>query len=278
MGMSRSSYYYKPKNKDERKKRDRDLCSRIRTIARKFPYYGYRRVTHALRRKEIFVNHKKVLKLMHDMGIQVKRRRKFTSTTNSSHNLKVYPNLIKNLKPERIDQLWCSDITYIYLQSGFVYLAAIIDAFSRKIIGYCLGRTLAAELAIEALRMALKSRNTKDLTHHSDKGVQYCSYGYIDLLKEHNIKISMSAKGCPVENAFAESFFGSLKVEEVYMWEYENYADVAERIPYFIEEVYNKKRLHSSIEYMPPEEFEKMFEEKVFDNVKNSCKIYAKLR
>ena len=124
-------------------------------IARRFPYYGYRRITHALRRKGTLVNHKKVLKLMRNMGIQVKRRRKFTSTTNSSHNLKVYPNLIKNLKPERIDQLWCSDITYIYLQSGFVYLAAIIDAFSRKVVGYCLGRTLAAELAIEALEMRL---------------------------------------------------------------------------------------------------------------------------
>jgi len=278
MGMSRSSYYYKPKNKDERKKRDKDLCTKIWAIARRFPFYGYRRITHALRRKGVVVNHKKVLKLMRDMKIQVKRRRKFTSTTNSNHNLKVYPNLIKNMVVDRIDKLWCADITYIYLQSGFVYLAAIIDAFSRKVVGYCLGRTLAAELAIEALRMALGSRNTKDLIHHSDKGSQYCSKDYIGLLNEHNIKISMSAKGCPVENAFAESFFGSLKVEEVYMWEYENYEDAAERLPYFIEEVYNKKRLHSSIGYMPPEEFEKMFEKKVFDNVKNSCKIYVNLR
>ena len=278
MGMSRSSYYYKPKNKDERKKKDKDLCIKIRAIARRFSFYGYRRVTHALRRKGVVVNHKKVLKLMREMKIQVKRRRKFTSTTNSSHNLKVYPNLIKNMVVDRIDKLWCADITYIYLQSGFAYLAAIIDVFSRKVVGYCLGRTLAAELAIGALRMALKTRDTKDLIHHSDKGSQYCSATYTGLLKEHNIKISMSDKGCPVDNAFAESFFGSLKVEEVYMWEYENYADVAERIPYFIEEVYNKKRLHSSIEYMPPEEFEKMFKEKVFDNAKNSCKIYANLR
>ena len=278
MGMSRSSYYYKPKNKDERKKKDKDLCTKIRAIARRSPFYGYRRITHALRRKGVVVNHKKVLKLMRDMKIQVKRRRKFTSTTNSSHNLKVYPNLIKNMVVDRIDKLWCADITYIYLQSGFVYLAAIIDAFSRKVVGYCLGRTLAAELAIEALRMALGSRDTKDLIHHSDKGSQYCSQDYIGLLNEHNIKISMSAKGCPVDNAFAESFFGSLKVEEVYMWEYENYEDAAERLPYFIEEVYNKKRLHSSIGYMPPEEFEKMFEKKVFDNVKNSCKIYINLR
>jgi len=278
MGMSKSSYYYKPKNKDERKKKDKDLCTKIRAIARRFPFYGYRRITHALRRKGVVINHKKVLKLMRDMKIQVKRRRKFTSTTNSSHNLKVYPNLIKNMVVDRIDKLWCADITYIYLQSGFVYLAAIIDAFSRKIIGYCLGRTLAAEIAIEALRMALGSRDTKDLIHHSDKGSQYCSQDYIGLLNEHNIKISMSAKGCPVDNAFAESFFGSLKVEEVYMWEYENYEDAAERLPYFIEEVYNKKRLHSSIGYMPPEEFEKMFEKKVFDNVKNSCKIYVSLR
>lgn len=122
--------------------------------------------------------------------------------------------------------------------------------------------------------MALATRNTSDLIHHSDKGIQYCCTDYINLLKEHSIKISMSAKGAPVENAFAESFMGSLKVEEIYMWDYETYADVVERIPYFIEEVYNRKRLHSSLGYMPPEEFEN----KVIDDIKNSCKIYSELR
>jgi len=274
MGMSRATYYYRPKDKKDKKKRDRDLCKKIKAICYRYPFYGYRRVTAALRRKGVVVNHKKVLKLMKRMDIQVKKKKRYTRTTNSSHNLKVYPNLIKDLAIEKIDQVWCSDITYIGLASGFVYLAAIIDVFSRKVVGYAISRTLAAEIALEALKMALATRNTSDLIHHSDKGIQYCCNDYINLLKEHGIKISMSAKGVPVENAFAESFMGSLKVEEIYMWDYETYADVVERIPYFIEEVYNRKRLHSSLGYMPPEEFEN----KVIDDVKNSCKIYSELR
>jgi len=160
MGLSRSAYYYRPKDKKEKKKRDRDLCKKIKEICYRYPFYGYRRVTAALRRKRVIVNHKKVAKLMKMMGIQVKKRKKYTRTTNSAHNLKVYPNLIKNLSIEKINQVWCSDITYIGIRSGFVYLAAIIDAFSRKIVGYALGRSLAAELALEALRMALATRDT----------------------------------------------------------------------------------------------------------------------
>lgn len=274
MGMSRSAYYYRSKDKKEKEKHDRGLCKKIKAICYRYPFYGYRRVTAALRRKGVVINHKKVLKLMRDMGIQVKKVKRYTRTTNSCHNLKVCPNLIRNLSIERMDQVWCSDITYIGLVSGFVYLAAIIDAFSRKVAGYAISMTLAAEITLEALRMALATRNTSDLIHHSDRGIQYCCTDYINLLKEHGIKISMSAKGVPVENAFAESFIGSLKVEEIYMWDYETYADVVERIPYFIEEVYNRKRLHSSLGYMPPEEFEN----KVIDDIKNSCKIYSELR
>ncbi len=274
MGISRQAYYYKPKLKEGKINQDKTLCKMIEEIALKHPYYGHRRVTAALRRKEVVVNKKKVLKLMKRMGIQVKRKKKYTKTTDSSHNLKSYPNLIKDLKIERIDQLWCSDITYIGLRYGFAYLAAIIDAFSRKAVGYCLARTLAAEIALNALKMAIRGRNTDSLIHHSDKGIQYCCNEYIDLLKAHNIKISMSSKGNPTENAIAESFMGSLKIEEVYMWEYEKFEDAADRIPYFIEEVYNRKRLHSSLGYMPPEEFEN----KLFDDNKNSGKIYSKLR
>jgi len=205
------------------------------------------------------------------MGIQVKKRKRFTRTTNSSHNLKVYPNLIKDLDIERINQVWCADITYIGIRDGFVYLACIIDAFSRKVVGYAIAETLAAELALEALRMAIATRDTSDLIHHSDKGIQHCCTDYINMLKDCGIKISMSAKGMPVENASAEAFFGRLKVEEIYMWDYETYADVVERLPYFIEKVYNRKRLHSSIGYMPPEEFEN----NLMNDIKNSCKIHS---
>lgn len=272
MGISRSTYYYRPKDNLAKKKRDADIADTIEKIAYEHPYYGYRRVTAALRRKKMFVNHKKVLKMMKKMGIQCKKARRFAVTTNSKHILKVYPNLAKDLVIERPNKLWCADITYIRILTGFVYLAAIIDAFSRYIVGYAIGRTLAAKLPLEALKMAIKGRNTDDLVHHSDKGIQYCSYEYVELLESCKIKISMSATASPHENATIESFFRTLKVEEVYLWEYETYSDVTGRIPYFIEDVYNSKRLHSSLGYMPPEEFEHIFIEK------NSCNVYSELR
>ena len=272
MDICRSTYYYKPKGKLAKEKREADLQDKIEKIAYDYPYYGYRRITAALKRDGIVVNHKKVLKLMKKMGIQCRKARKFAVTTNSSHNFRIYPNLAKNIEVSRPDQLWCADITYIRILTAFVYLAAIIDTFSRKIVGYAIGRTLATKLALEALKMAIRGRNTNDLIHHSDKGIQYCSYEYVDLLKAHEIKISMAAKGSPYENATIESFFRTLKVEEVYLWEYETYQDVIERIPYFIEDVYNSKRLHSSLGYRPPEEFEHKFIEN------NSHKVYSELR
>jgi len=208
---------------------------------------------------------------MKEMGIQCRKRRKFAVTTNSSHRLRTYPNLAKKFVVDRTDKLWCADITYIRILTAFVYLAAIIDAFSRKIVGYGIGRTLAVELTLEALKRAIEGRNTDDLIP-SDRGIQYASYDYVALLESNDIKISMSAKGNPYENAFIESFFKTLKSEEVYLWEYETYGDVVERIPYFIEDVYNRKRLHSSLGYMPPEEFEDIFIKN------NSCKVYSGLR
>ena len=206
-----------------------------------------RRITHTLKRYGMVINHKKILKLMKKMGIQCKKRRKFTVTTNSSHKFRTYPNLAKNIEICRVNQLWCADITYIRILTTFVYLAAIIDAYRGKIVGYAIGRTLTTELTLEALKMAIRGRNTDDLIHHSDRRIQYASYYYIKLLRSNGIKISMSAKGSPYDNATIESFFKTLKSEEVYLWEYETYRDVIERIPYFIEDVYNKKRLHSSL-------------------------------
>jgi transposase InsO family protein len=272
MGISRSTYYYRPKKNMARKKRDVDIADAIEDIATEFPSYGYRRVTAALRRRGMLVNHKKVAKIMKNMGIQCRKRKRFVSTTDSKHNLRVYPNLAKDLVLDRTDKLWCADITYIRILTGFVYLAALIDAFSRYIVGYAVGRTLAAKLPLEALKMAIRSRNTSDLIHHSDKGIQYCSFKYVKLLESRGIKISMTAKASPYENATIESFFRTLKVEEVYLWEYETYRDVVDRIPYFIEDVYNRKRLHSSLGYVPPEEFEHIFIDK------NSGKAYSELR
>ena len=202
MEIPESTYYYKPKGDLEKKKRETDIADAIEKIACDFPSYGYRRITAALRRQGMAVNHKKVLKIMKKMGIQCRRAKRFVSTTNSKHNLRTYPNLARDLMVTRTDKLWCADITYIRILTGFVYLAAIIDVFSRRIVGYAIGRTLAAKITLGALKMAIKDRNTDNLIHHSDKGIQYCTYEYIDLLNANGISVSMSAKGSPYDNAF----------------------------------------------------------------------------
>ncbi len=253
MGISRPTYYYKPR---KRKPEDAELEDIINDIALEFPYYGYRRVTAELKRQNIIINHKKVHRIMKDNNILCKIKKSFKKTTNSAHNYKKYKNLIKNIIPQRINEIFNADITYIRILTSFVYLAIVIDAYSRKIVGYGLGKTLSADLTIEALKDAIVKRDTSDLIHHSDQGIQYCSNRYVNILNENHIKISMSDKASPYDNSIIESFFRTLKVEEVYMFNYETYRDVIKRIPYFIEEVYNKKRLHSSLGYMPPEEFE----------------------
>jgi len=182
----------------------------------------------------------------------------FVRTTDSNHELRIYPNLARELKPSGLNQLWVADITYIRLLLEFVYLAVILDAFSRRVIGWALGRTLEAELAVAALRMAIgRGRVTPGLVHHSDRGVQYASKDYVELLTEHDILISMSRRGNPYDNAQAESFIKTLKYEEVYRNEYLNFADAGRRIGKFIESVYNQKRLHSALGYLPPAEFER---------------------
>ncbi len=253
MRIPKSTYYYKPKDKNST---DMDIVERIEEIALKFPFYGYRRITAELQHQGINVNHKKVLRIMRDKNLLCRAQKVYKAITDSSHNLTRYPNLREDIIPDRIDRIWHADITYIRIASSFVYLAALIDGFSRKVVGYGLSRSLSADLAIAALLDAISKRDTSNLMHHSDQGIQYCSSEYVNILKDYKIAIFMSGRANPYDNAKIESFFRTLKVEEVYMFEYETYKEVLSRIPYFIEEVYNNKRLHSSLGYMPPEEFE----------------------
>jgi len=269
MGIKRSTLYYQPKDNFDKKIKETDIKNKIKDISYKHPYYGYRRITAQLRRDKVIVNHKSVLRMMRKMGIQGRIKHQYITTTNSKHNNKIYSNLIKDKEIIGINQVWCADITYIRILTSFVYLAAIIDIYSRKIVGYAIGKTLSPKLAIAALNMAIATRNTDNLIHHSDRGIQYTCKEYIKILKDTGIRISMSGKGNPYDNAFAESLFKTIKQEEVYLWEYESFSDVIERIPYFIEDVYNKKRLHSSLGYRPPEEYERL----LIENSSRECMV-----
>ena len=234
-----------------------ELRDAIQKLAVEMPAYGYRRIRAALRRWGWEVNHKRVLRLMRADNLLCLRKRALVRTTDSNHQLQIYPNLARELEVNGLNQLWVADITYIRLQWEFVYLAVILDAFSRRVIGWALGQTLEAELAVAALKMALRGGWVRPgLVHHSDRGVQYASKDYVALLSEHSILISMSRRGNPYDNAQAESFMKTLKYEEVYRTEYLDFADAHRQIGKFIESIYNKKRLHSALGYLPPAEFE----------------------
>jgi putative transposase len=259
MKISTSTYYYKPKkSRAVRDFQDSQLRDEIETIQTEFQNAGYRSVRHYLfQRNGRWHNGKKIRRIMGKYGLQVRIRRAFVRTTDSEHGLPVYPNLILGMTVTGINQVWASDITYVRIGTGFVYVAVILDIFSRRIVGWAISKSLNHRFALEALRMAIELRNPPaGIIHHSDQGVQYACHEYVDLLKQHQFQISMSRSGNPYDNAFAESFMKTLKRDEVYLWEYESFIDVAERIPYFIEHVYNRKRVHSGIGYLPPVEFE----------------------
>jgi transposase InsO family protein len=234
------------------------LRNEIQQIALRWPAYGYRRVHAELIRQGWKVNHKRVLRLMRSDNLLCVRRRRFLFTTDSRHGLPIYPNLVAELIVTSIDQLWVADITYVRLQLEFVYLAVLLDAFSRRCLGWALRRSLEAALALEALRMALRHRRPKPgLVHHSDRGVQYASRDYTAELQQHGIRISMSRTASPYDNAQAESFMKTLKYEEVYRTEYRSLEDARASIGEFLDKIYNRERLHSALGYRPPLEFER---------------------
>jgi putative transposase len=253
--VSRASFYRF--SEDATPNRDIDLRDAIQRIALEWPSYGRPRITAELRRRGWTVNPKRVYRLLREDNLLCVRQRKFVVTTDSNHGRKVYPNLAADLVLTGIDQLWRADITYVRLREEFVFLAVILDAFSRRVIGWALDRNMEDELTLTALRMALSRRSIQPgLVHHSDRGSQYASNDYTDLLKAHGIDISMSRKGNPWDNAACESFMKTLKYEEVLRNEYRDLAEARASIPEFLEKIYNQKRLHSALGYLPPVEFE----------------------
>ena len=262
IGMARSTYYQRPKKPSVlRQLQEADLRDRVEEIVVEYPRYGYRRVTAQLKRERWAVNHKRVARIMKEESLQCQIRRRWVKTTDSNHPYRVYPNLLVGLTVRRPNEVWVADITYIRILTGFLYLAVILDLYSRKVIGWALSQHIDTELTLTALRMALEERRPPlGCIHHSDRGVQYASHAYVDELRAAGIRISMARKGNPYDNAAAESFMKTLKYEEVYLWDYRTVEDVRERVPYFLEEVYNQKRLHSALGYCPPNEFEEKWE------------------
>ena len=256
-GVSRAGFYRMP-DKDKPGRRESELRHQIQKIALEWPSYGSRRITAELRNRDWKVNRKRVRRLMREDNLLCLRKRKFVVTTNSDHGLPVYPNRAGSMVVTGVDQLWIADLTYIRLEEEFVYLAVILDAYSRRVIGWALDRTLEDTLTLAALEMALGQRRiVAGLVHHSDQGVQYASKDYTHRLKEHKIEISMSRKANPWDNAACESFMKTLKYEEVYRSEYRDLTEARSRIGEFLEKIYNEKRLHSALNYRSPVEFER---------------------
>ena len=249
LDCSRSSYYYQ-----SHAPRDDELKTAIEQVALAWPTYGSRRITAQLHRQGWQVNRKRISPMLREMGLQIKRKRKRRNTTDSNHPFLRYPNLVQHLDIVRPDQVWVADITYVGLLTEFVYLAVIMDVFTRSIRGWHLGRGLDQRLALTALRRALRARQPE--IHHSDQGVQYAAAAYVEALEDHEILISMSAVGAAWQNGYAERLIRTIKEEAVYLSEYRDHNDAHEQIGHFLEDVYMRKRIHSSLSYLTPIEFE----------------------
>lgn len=274
IGLSTSTYYYRPKRpRLDRERDDAELCDKIERLQSTYSCWGYRTIAVQLMRQHgMRVNHKRVLRVMRKYRLFRRQKRHFCATTDSNHPFHVYKNLIRGMAVVRVNQLWVSDITYIRIVSGFVFLATVLDVYSRRIVGYAIGKRITHDLTCEALRSAINARHPEaGIIHHSDRGVQYCCAEYVTMLKDNGFQVSMSQRGNPYHNAYAESFFKTLKHEEVYLWQYESFTDVVDRMRTFIEDVYNRKRVHSALGYLPPVEFECIFKNEGQATIISDC-------
>ena len=249
LGLPRSSFYHQPKTEE-----NAALCVLLHDLAAQYPTYGYRRLTALVRRQGWRVNHKRVQRLMAEMGLQGRVKRRQKRTTDSRHAYWRYPNLVAGMDVTSPDQVWVADITYVALRDEFVYLAVIMDVYTRAIRGWHLSRSLDRELTLTALRRALQQR--LPLIHHSDQGVQYACWDYTELLLNHGVRISMAAVGKPEENGYAERLMRTIKEEEVDLSDYRDFHDARAHIGRFLDDVYTCKRIHSALGYLTPAEFE----------------------
>lgn len=262
----RSSFYYGSARVAPVAAEEQTLKAAVSKLAEQWPTYGYRRITAQLQREGLGANSKRVRRIMHELGLASQPAKRRVRTTNSQHDFARYPNLVLDLEVTYPNQVWVGDITYVHLGSEFVYLAVLMDVFTRSIRGWHLGRSLDGELTLTALRRALLKGRPQ--IHHSDQGVQYAAGGYVELLRAYQVRISMAEVGAAWQNGYAERLMRTIKEEEVQLQEYEGYRDAYEHIGTFLEDVYMRKRIHSSLGYLTPVEFEQQWSHRLPQQLK----------